>query len=145
MVSNQTNKWFDPIIPSQLITRRDVCVSFAELFQELHKKNKLKATQVQVYAYVLVYEMYLNAMEQVTFQRCSDKDIIAHSKVYCRTHLVSHLNVTLWNNDNKLKACRDSLTYMKEKCHKHKKHCYPCAYSISFLFRKYERYIMLAL
>ena len=60
-LSKNENKWFDPVIPSNIITYSDMCSGLKQLYLQLNNKGKNSQTDLGVYGYVLVYQMYLNA------------------------------------------------------------------------------------
>jgi len=95
-MSKTTNKWFDPLIPSDIITYGDMCHAFKELFIELRDRNVGDFTEAAIYSYVLTYQMYLNSMEEIVFERCVDSKLIENPSNYCNRTIVNNLNLTLW-------------------------------------------------
>lgn len=49
------NKWFNPIIPHEVITYGDMCHAMRELYQELKKKKVIEFADAAIYSYVLIY------------------------------------------------------------------------------------------
>ena len=58
-LSKNSNKWFDLVIPSDIITYGDMCSGLKMLYTQLNRKGKNSQTELGVYGYVLVYQMYL--------------------------------------------------------------------------------------
>ncbi|CDW78257.1 UNKNOWN [Stylonychia lemnae] len=164
------NVWYDPIIPSEIITYGDMCQGFKELFQQLKLRNITSNLEIGIYAYVLNYHMYLNSMEEKIFERCVDSKFFEDPTKYCSKSIVGNLNLTLWGQTQKDKACEEGAIKMQQMCNaalaaqlaenigaegsddqevdseavqevKNKEECYPCAYTISYIFSKYENYL----
>ncbi len=59
---------------------------------------------------------------------------------YCRTAIVSKgLDFTLWNQESKLKACEEGGDQMLTQCKDANTLCNPCAYTVAYMFAKYEK------
>lgn len=67
---------------------------------------------------------------------------------YCETTIVTSLNLTLWTTSNMDSACEDAATVVSEDCTDTAiidQDCYACAYAVSYIFTKYESYVLSAL
>lgn len=60
-INEVKNVWIDPIIPNDIVTDNDVCGAFKELFNEMKKKSLIDYQSVQIYSYVLIYQLYINS------------------------------------------------------------------------------------
>jgi hypothetical protein len=60
-LSSASNYWFDPVVPSTFILLGDMCQAYQDLFIELDNRNITYFDDQVIYAYTLVYQMYLNA------------------------------------------------------------------------------------
>ena len=158
IVAQADNKWFDPFIPSIIITNGDMCHGIKEIYSELKTRNILDFTNAAIYTYVLIYQMDLNAMEESIFERCVDSRMLEDPFPYCQRSIVNNLNATLWSASTSQRACEEGAVAMLKKCGKPLPQgvvdstdtattivvdtdlCYPCAYAISYIFAKYEKY-----
>eukprot|EP00347_Sterkiella_histriomuscorum_P023738 403333557 len=151
-LNKSENKWFDPIIPSDIITYGDMCQGFRDLYSQLNQRGLNSSLDLGTYAYVLVYHMYLNSMEERIFEKCVDSKLQEDPLKYCTRSIVSNLNLTLWSQGSKDKACSEGAVKMQEKCNNTQSvsgtgdgvktdGCYPCAFTISYVFAKYEKFL----
>ena len=97
--------------------------------------------------------MHLDALEELTYESCIDSMMFQDYTSYCKTDIVPLYlgNLTLWNTDAKLTACEDGGVQMMAQCNTTSLSqpdtatsvpaCDPCAFTLSFLFAKYEAYV----
>ena len=78
-----------------------MCHAYKELFIELRDRNVTGFEEAAIYSYVLTYQMYLNSMEELIFERCVDSKLLEDPSKYCNRTIVDNLNLTLWTQDNK--------------------------------------------
>ena len=65
---------------------------------------------------------------------------------YCKTSVVTKgLDFILWNEESKLKACEEGGEQMITKCKDTNIQCNPCAYTVAYMFAKYEKSVETAL
>ena len=68
--------------------------------------------ELGTYAYVLTYHMYLNSMEERIFEKCVDSKLYDDPVKYCSRGIVQNLNLTLWGQSAKDKACEEGASKM---------------------------------
>lgn len=74
--------------------------------------------------------------------------MISNPEDYCTRTIAPTLNLTLWTDSMEAKACRDGATVLQERCNTTnllQSDCFPCAYVISYIFTKYESYVVTAI
>jgi len=82
-------------------------------------------------------------MEELIFEKCVDSKLLDNPLVYCNKTIIGNLNLTLWTASHKIKACNEGGDLIQTQCNQPgSKECYPCAYTISYIFSKYEKYIV---
>lgn len=89
--------------------------------------------------------MYMNSMEEIIFEKCVDSRLLEDPAAYCSRTIVPTLDFTLWTKDNKDKGCIEAGDVVKTQCvdnpdDSEEEQCFPCAYLISYIFSKYEKY-----
>lgn len=115
-LTTTTNYWFDPVIPSEFILVGDMCQAYNDLFLELSNRNITIFDDQVIYAYTLVYQMYLNAQEEQIFEKCVDSKMLSDTVNYCETTIVGSLNLTLWTTSNEDTACGDAAVIIEDDC-----------------------------
>ena len=152
------------MIPTNTISTGDMCVAIREVMNELKKRNMLEFSNAAIYTYVLTYQMSLNAIEESIFEKCVDSRMLEEPLDYCKRGIVRYFNSTLWSEQAQQRSCEEGAAAMFKKCGKSVPEnskqilvtgaeltasmnitsnpdvCYPCAYVISFLFAKYEKF-----
>ncbi len=116
VMAKAKNSWYDPSIPSEKITIGDICHAYKGLFGELHRRNITDFKDASIYSYVMIYQLYLNSMEEQIFSECVDQRLMQNPVRYCNRTILANLNVTLWNEGNKKKACEEGARDMTKKC-----------------------------
>jgi len=77
-----------------------------------------------------------------------DSKIIEDTDEYCMETLMPSLDLCMWTDSNIDSACSDTEDFMEENCDQEdldNLDCYPCAYGISYIFAKYEDFVIEAL
>ena len=90
-----------------------MCHAYQELFIELKGRNITGFSDAVIYSYVLTYQMYLNSMEEQIFEYCVDARLLGDPINYCNRTIVGNLNLTLWTQPNKIKACQEGAELVK--------------------------------
>lgn len=117
------------------MTPLDTCSSLLTLYRERNTTDLATGT---IYTLALMYQLHLHGLEERLYQRCIDSRV--QEQAYCQQSIVPYLqNLTLWREDNKLKACTEAQRYTTDKCAQGE--CSPCALTIGYLFAKYEKHV----
>lgn len=59
---------------------------------------------------------------------------------YCKRAIVTKgLDFLLWSEETKLKACQEGGEQMLTQCKDTSAQCNPCAYTVAYMFAKYEK------
>jgi hypothetical protein len=82
-------------------------------------------------------------MEERIYERCVDAKLLQNPATYCQRFLLSGLNLTLWTNATNYKNCDDAADALAQRCTNsdNNQECFPCAFEISFIFSKYDRFL----
>lgn len=104
-VDDYANWWFDPIIPSETITYGDTCDAFKELFMQLELMAISSYEDKVIYSYVMIYQLYINSMEETVFSKCIDSELAFDPVSYCTKNIVDESNFTIWSNDTSTQYC----------------------------------------
>jgi hypothetical protein len=108
--------WFNPVIPHEIITYGDMCHALKELYSELKVRKVTEFENAAIYTYVLIYQMYLNSMEELVFEKCVDSRLLDDPTSYCTRVIVPSLDFTLWTSDNKDKGCTEAGSLVQTQC-----------------------------
>lgn len=90
--------------------------------------------------------MYLTAMQEYTYGTCVDQrmQLDDTDNSYCTT-LLSSVDFSLWSTDSETSACTLAQADMQSKCLSAEEDgtysCYPCAFSVAYIFAKYQAYL----
>ena len=82
-------------------------------------------------------------MEETVYDSCVDDNLIADGTDYCDSNLLTNLNMSVWSDENLESACDEAVEAMQDYCEAQDSDeaCYACAYTISYLFSKYDKYL----
>lgn len=86
--------------------------------------------------------MYLNAQEESSYEQCVDESMSADAEAgtYCET-IISTALFTLWSTTTEDNTCIAAEEAMVTECADSTSTCYPCAYTLSYVWTKYEDYV----
>ena len=141
------NLWFDPLLPSEIVTFGDICEAISELYEKVKEKGVMDTQDVSIYSYVLIYQIFLNSMEEKVFETCVDSRILDEPAEYCKRKLMPNLNLVLWTNDKKEKTCDEAKEILEINCQDSENivDCYPCAQMMNYIVLKYQKYTTIAI
>jgi hypothetical protein len=64
--------WFDPFITTEIVTTNDLCQALNSIFTQMRSRGQASLEKVAIYTYVLLFQIHLNGMEELIFERCVD-------------------------------------------------------------------------